>query len=328
MKILSLDIEQCLSKITTLMLPAIPESLCFNEMGSDEKQLYLHIGLNIGVLMKTSVDNLTGMLSDNRTRYLGNTSVNLFKVKVQGNSSILAVSSKPWLAYTYMSKYNIVPLYTEPITYACGLHTESFSNGIVTVNNNTLRIFSVEKLGEIFTQKIIPLRYTPRKILIHPENNNIITLEAEQYSIEKKLKDSFKKQISEKTHDPEYIKLPEEQIGIPQFGEGRWGSCIRMLDPYEHKLLDLFECEGDGAAFSGCIMTFASAPKEHYLVLGTAQGMKLHPRTFNSAAIELLSFRDNGTKIEFIHRVKFSCNNINLLDPRRRCAHGICRISR
>jgi splicing factor 3B subunit 3 len=287
------------------MLPAEPNSLCFTEMGSsEEKQLYLHIGLNIGVLMKTSVDSITGMLTDTRTKYLGKTSVSLFKVKVQGNAAILAVSSKPWLAYTYMSKYYIAPLNTEIFAYACGLYTETFNNGIVTVFNNTLKIFSIEKLGDIFTQKIIPLRYTPRKILIHPENYNIITIEAEQYSIEKKLKDDFKKQKSEKTDNTEYLKLNEEQIGYPYFGEGHWGSCIRMMDPYEHKLLDLFECEKDGAALSGCIMSFSSTPGELFLVLGTVQGMKLHPRSFNSAAIELLSFKDNGTKIDFIHRVK------------------------
>jgi splicing factor 3B subunit 3 len=286
------------------MVPKIPVSLCFSEMGAEDKQLYLHVGLDIGVLVKIYVDNITGMLSDNRMRYLGHSAVNLFKVNIQGNSSVLAVSSKPWLAYTYMSKYNIAPLNTEPIGYASSIHTESLNHCMVSIYNGVLRIFSVDKLSEIFTQKIIPLRYTPRKILIHPENNNIITIEAEQYSIDKKQKDSFKKQIAERTSDFEYIKLSEDQIGVPHFGEGHWGSCIRMLDPYEHKLLDLFECEGDGAAFSGCIMSFSSTPKEQFLVLGTAHGMKLHPRTFISAAIELLSFKDNGTKIDFVHRVR------------------------
>lgn len=72
---------------------------------NDENELFLHIGLSNGVLLRTSVDNVTGSLSDTRTRYLGQKGVFLFKVSVQGAPSLLAVSSKPWLCYNFMSKY-------------------------------------------------------------------------------------------------------------------------------------------------------------------------------------------------------------------------------
>ena len=58
-------------------LPDSPESLCLSEMGGTESrdgevgvqgQLYLNIGLHNGVLLRTVVDQVTGDLSDTRTR--------------------------------------------------------------------------------------------------------------------------------------------------------------------------------------------------------------------------------------------------------------------
>ncbi len=59
-------------------LPAQPESLCIVEMGgaSDSDTggvsvggLFLNIGLQNGVLLRTALDRITGDLSDTRTRY-------------------------------------------------------------------------------------------------------------------------------------------------------------------------------------------------------------------------------------------------------------------
>lgn len=51
-------------------LPAAPESLCIVEMGGggDRAGLFLNIGLQNGVLLRTALDSVTGDLSDTRTR--------------------------------------------------------------------------------------------------------------------------------------------------------------------------------------------------------------------------------------------------------------------
>ena len=73
----------------------------------------------------------------------------------------------------------------------------------------------------------------------------------------------------------EYLKLSEEKIGVPVAGEGRWGSCIRMIEPYELKTLDLLELEENESAFSAVIMTFSTTPGEFYLIIGTAKVLKI-----------------------------------------------------
>ena len=55
-------------------LPAAPESLCIIEMGGGGDRafsvggLFLNIGLQNGVLLRTALDSVTGDLSDTRTR--------------------------------------------------------------------------------------------------------------------------------------------------------------------------------------------------------------------------------------------------------------------
>jgi splicing factor 3B subunit 3 len=79
-------------------LPAAAESLCIVEMGAGEAgsegepgtsgSLYLNIGLQNGVLLRTVLDQVTGDLADTRTRYLGSRPVKLFRIRMQGSEAV------------------------------------------------------------------------------------------------------------------------------------------------------------------------------------------------------------------------------------------------
>lgn len=45
--------------------------------------------------------------------------------------------------------------------------SEQCPEGVVSVAEDSLRIFSTEQLDNIFNQTIIPLRYTPKKVFIN-----------------------------------------------------------------------------------------------------------------------------------------------------------------
>ena len=76
------SLQDCLQPLSMQALPASPESLCMVEMGHGATDstvgaaadpvsiggLFLNIGLQNGVLLRTAVDNVTGDLSDTRTR--------------------------------------------------------------------------------------------------------------------------------------------------------------------------------------------------------------------------------------------------------------------
>lgn len=81
------------------------------------------------------------------------------------------------LMYQHFQKY----LYNINITEQC-------AEGIVAISSNTLRILALEKLGAVFNQTILPLDFTPRKIVVNPENNSLIILETDHNSYTEEMK--------------------------------------------------------------------------------------------------------------------------------------------
>ena len=65
-------------------------------------QLYLHVGLENGVLVRSQVDNVTGDFSDRKMQLLGTRSIKLSKIKQHGEDAMIALSNIPWICYNYM----------------------------------------------------------------------------------------------------------------------------------------------------------------------------------------------------------------------------------
>ncbi len=68
-------LQDTLQPLSMQALPAGAESLCIVEMGGGGEMgssggLFLNIGLQNGVLLRTALDSVTGDLSDTRTRLL------------------------------------------------------------------------------------------------------------------------------------------------------------------------------------------------------------------------------------------------------------------
>jgi hypothetical protein len=56
--------------------------------GSAVSILHLNVGLQNGCLIRITLDQVTGDLSDNRTRYLGTRPVKVFRVRIQGKEAV------------------------------------------------------------------------------------------------------------------------------------------------------------------------------------------------------------------------------------------------
>lgn len=75
-----------------------------------------------------------------------------------------------------------------PLCIPCMLRLQGFSSeqcpeGFVAVVRNTLRILSVDNVGEAFNQSISRLRYTPRRLLIHPDYKTLIVAESDYQAV-------------------------------------------------------------------------------------------------------------------------------------------------
>jgi splicing factor 3B subunit 3 len=170
-RVLSLEPGNFMQVLSRQALPDRPESLCLIEIATGTSAndggattLFLFAGLANGVLMRIGVDPVSGQLApDFRTRFLGAKPVKLFKVLVQGQPAVLALSSRSWLCYNYQGRYHITPMSYETLEYAATFASEQCPEGLVSVAGNTLRILTVERFGEIFNQQSMKLAYTPRK---------------------------------------------------------------------------------------------------------------------------------------------------------------------
>lgn len=311
-RIISLDPSDCLSPLSMQALPATPESLSIVEMGAAESDpsiqgmLYLNIGLQNGVLLRTVLDQVTGDLSDTRTRYLGSRPVKLFKVRMQGSDAALAMSSRSWLSYYYQNRFHLTPLSYETLEYASGFSSEQCPEGIVAISANTLRILALEKLGAVFNQVSTPLEYTPRKFVVNPDTNHLIIIETDHNAYTEKMKQQRKQQMAEEMVEAAgegeqelaaemaaaFLSetLPETIFGSPKAGSGMWASVVRVLSPSDGHTICKVALEQNEAALSVALVRFSSQPDEQYVVVGVARDLQLNPRTCRGGGL-LVTYR-------------------------------------
>ncbi|CAG8532674.1 14314_t:CDS:10, partial [Acaulospora colombiana] len=316
-RILSLDPDNTLETLSTQGLNVPPQSLSIIEMmdiGTDASHgtLYLNIGLQNGVLQRTVLDTITGALTDTRQRFLGARPVKLFQVKIQGAPAVLALSSRPWLSYTFQSRLNLTPLSYDMLEYGSNFTSPQVPEGIVAISANTLRIFAVEKLGTVFNQASIQLKYTPRHFVLHPLSRNFVVIESEhnthspmerEKALEAKAKDGS--QV-----DPSFLDLTPETFGLPKAEVGKWASCIRVINPFQGETASLIELEENEAAFSIATVTFHGQNNELFLVVGTAKDANLAPRTCSVGYLHVYQFADEGNSLKLVHKTQ--CDDVPL----------------
>jgi splicing factor 3B subunit 3 len=258
-RVISLDPDNCMQSLSMQAITATPESLVITDSidpATGVPTLYLNIGLQNGIFLRTVLDNVTGVLSDSRLRFLGAKPVKLFKVLISGSDGVLALSTRPWLSFTHNNQYKLMPLSYQILEYGSSFATEHCPEGLVAIAGNTLRILSVDKLDAVFNQLTIPLSFTPRQSVVDPSNKNFYIIESDTntYSpgekLRRKLKKSTVMDLSEDA-EPGHIPddLPAEQFGLPIAGSGHWASCVRVINPFDATTMDLHELDNDEAAF-------------------------------------------------------------------------------
>jgi splicing factor 3B subunit 3 len=83
------------------------------------------------MIVRTSIDPITGKLTDSRPKYLGSKPVKLVKIEVLGKPAILALSSRPWLFYTFGRKQMTSLLAFPFISVATAIRMSTFSHTVM-----------------------------------------------------------------------------------------------------------------------------------------------------------------------------------------------------
>ena len=346
-RIFSLDPDSTLESKSVQALTSPPSSLCIMSMldstgsldpaASTRTTLYLHIGLYSGVYLRTVLDTATGELTDTRTRFLGPKPVKLFKVVAQGQAAVLALSSRPWLGYSNPlggtqggGQYMLTPLSYPAIEFGWTFSSEQCPEGMVGIQGQNLRIFTIEKLTDNLQQESIPLKYTPRKMIKHPDHPIFYTIEADNNTLSPETKANlFAAAASNNTTTNGDIDsngttelLPPEEFGYPR-AQGHWASCIHVVDPISKEVLQTVELTENEAAFSITACSFSNQDDETFLVVGTGKDTILSPRSFTCGFIHIYRFLEDGRSLEFIHKTQVDEPPLALLGFQGRLLAGI-----
>ncbi|KAF3786388.1 Splicing factor 3B subunit 3 [Nymphaea thermarum] len=327
-RILSLDPDDCMQVLSVQSVSSAPESLLLLEVqasvggedGADRPaSVFLNAGLQNGVLFRTVVDMVTGQLSDTRSRFLGLRAPKLFSAMVRGRRAMLCLSSRPWLGYIHQGHFLLTPLSYETLEYAASFSSDQCAEGVVAVAGDALRVFTVERLGETFNETAIPLRYTPRKFVLHPKKKLLVMIESDQGAFSAEEREAARKECleamgegngnanteqmengdDEEKEDP----LPDEQYGYPKAESGKWASCIRVLEPKSGNTTCLLELQDNEAAFSVCTVNFHDKEYGTLLAVGTAKGLQFCPKkNFMAGFIHIYRFLDDGKSLELLHK--------------------------
>lgn len=231
-------------------------------------------------------------------------------------------------------------------------HVSDFSSstcpsGLVAVAGNTLRIVFIENLGAMYNQTALPLRYTPRKmvrlgasdmVIIESDHNEYNA--AERAEVEKKYAaalsgssegmdvDSAEQKTASSEGDEEE---EEEGTTMPVRGplppaEGRWASCVRVLDLATGATKALLELPANEAAFSVTTARFSQHSEETFICVGTAKDLSLHPKKWSMCYIHV--YRLLGDTLQLLHRTEIEDIPMAMVEFQGRLLVGIGRCLR
>ncbi|WVN88505.1 pre-mRNA-splicing factor RSE1 [Cryptococcus depauperatus CBS 7841] len=309
--IISLEPDSTLDTLSLQALTAPPTSICLAEIfdtsiDKNRATMFLNIGLMNGVLLRTVVDPIDGSLSDTRLRFLGAKPPKLVRSTIHGQPSVMAFSSRTWLLYTHQDMLQTQPLIYDTLEYAWSLSAAMCPDGLIGISGNTLRIFTIPKLGEKLKQDSTPLSYTPRKFISHPYSPIFYMIEADHRrygpsAIERILKE---KEAAGDRIDKTLLELPGDEFGRPRAAASHWASCIRVLDPLANETIQKFELDEDEAAFSIAIAYFERGGGEPFLVVGTGIKTTMQPKGCKGGWLRVYSIKEQGRELELLNKTK------------------------
>lgn len=170
-------------------------------------------------------------------------------------------------------------------------------------------------------QESIPLSYTPRRFIRHPDLPLFYVIESDNNV----LAPSTRARLLEdsKSRNGDTSMLPPEDFGYPR-ATGHWASCIQVVDPVSSKAVVFsLELENNEAAVSVAAVSFASQDDETFLVVGTTKDMVVNPPSCSGGFLHIYRFQEDGRELEFIHKTKVEEPPLALLGFQGRLVAGV-----
>jgi splicing factor 3B subunit 3 len=143
-------------------------------------------------------------------------------------------------------------------------------------------------------------------MLLHPKFNNFVILEAEHRTLCPSEKQIQLNKLEKLTGKSEVEEWDPQQFGYPRGKEGNWASCIRILNPFTGETQFFLELDENEAALCMNFCVFENHRNEDFLVVSTAKGMVLSPKSHQAAFLKVFKIVAGGSKLQLVQTVKFS----------------------
>jgi splicing factor 3B subunit 3 len=123
----------------------------------------------------------------------------------------------------------------------------------------------------------------------------------------------------------------EEGTTLPLRGpipsaDGKWASCIRVLDALSGVTKCIQELSNNEAAFSVCTCKFAQHSEETFLIVGSCKDLTLHPKRVSASYVSV--YRLLGDTLQLLHRTDVEDIPMCLMEFQGRLVVGIGRCLR
>lgn len=335
--------DSILKQQSVQALSSTPSAICIMAMKDRSphgESQYLHVGLVSGVYIRTAMDDITGELNETRRRFLGTSPIHFSKVLAGDTPAILAMTSRPWLGYTdpQNNSLALTPLNYPAFNSAWTFESDQFK-GLICVRGEDLRIVAFENLSSKMYHESIPLQYTPKHFVGHPEQPLFYVIESDYNVMDPPTRALLEQQPQRVIDDGGDTKMEGHTNGDIANGEteelspkyygypklmGRWSSCIQIVDPVNEKaVLQTIELEKNRTAVSVATVTFDSRPDEMFLAIGIAKDLSFDPLSYKYGRIHLYKILENGRKLEFYHKTKLAAPPLAMLAFKGKLAVGI-----
>ena len=158
------------------------------------------------------------------------------------------------------------------------------------------RIFSIDQLNNNLKQEIMPLSYTPRRLIQHPHRPLFYVLETDHNT------SPLPTPQTDGHANGDVDGYDAVMYGLPKTGQGHWASCIRIIDPLSKETVFRLELDEDEGAMCGAIVHFQNRGDDLYLCVGTGKGVSFNPPAIPGAFINTYLISPDGRSLELVHK--------------------------
>lgn len=319
--------------IQSLCICALPRSLLGGVDPEGQIAYTLLVGLSTGLLLRIPIDLKAGQMKATgmkKQKLLGGTPVRIQPVNVPVTADLeqkpgaFCLSSKPWIVYPQNGRCRISQLVFDQIDFAAALNSVHCAAGFVAICGNILKIIRGNFHEEtLFSETKVPLQYTPRKTTVFPpaptlaerreaqlKNMPIMllppssarpwmlaTIEADHNAFDLDTKEKISTALAEvQIEGAEVDAEPptERQIGALQAGAGKWGGCLRLINPVTANIEQTIAFGVDEAPTCLAVCQFVEYPEHPSLVVGTVSGLDLKTRKCLKGALKVYVYDKEG----------------------------------